>query len=42
VQKFKIASQDAFDRDTVVLVALFAAEGQLTNNLSKEFWPEFE
>ena len=31
VQKFKIASQDAFDRGTVGLAALFAGEGQLTN-----------
>jgi hypothetical protein len=30
-QKFKIASQDAFDRGTVVLAALFGGEGQLTN-----------
>jgi hypothetical protein len=29
--KFKIASQDAFDRGTVALAAGFAAEGQLTN-----------
>jgi hypothetical protein len=30
-EKFKIASQDAFDRGTVVLAAAFAGEGQLTN-----------
>jgi hypothetical protein len=30
-EKFKIASQDAFDRGTVGLAALFGAEGQLTN-----------
>ena len=30
-QKFKIASQDSFDRGTVALAALFAGEGQLTN-----------
>jgi len=30
-QKFKIASEDAFDRGTVALGALFGAEGQLTN-----------
>lgn len=30
-QKFKIASQDSFDRGTFVLGALFAGEGQLTN-----------
>jgi hypothetical protein len=30
-EKFKIASQDAFDRGTVVLAAAFGAEGQLTN-----------
>ena len=30
-QKFKIASQDAFDPGTVVLAALFGAQGQLTN-----------
>ena len=29
--KFKIASQDAFDRGTVGLAALFGGEGQLTN-----------
>lgn len=29
--KFKLASEDAFDRGTVGLAALFAAEGQLTN-----------
>jgi hypothetical protein len=29
--KFKIASEDAFDRGTVVLAALFGADGQLTN-----------
>jgi hypothetical protein len=31
-EKFKIASQDAFDRGTVVLAAAFAGEGQLTNS----------
>src|SRR5882757_9588183 len=31
-QKFKIASQDAFDRGTVVLAAAFAGVGQLTNS----------
>ena len=31
-EKFKIASEDAFDRGTVVLAALFAGEGQLTNS----------
>jgi hypothetical protein len=30
-QKFKIASQDAFDRGTFTLAALIAGEGQLTN-----------
>lgn len=35
-QKFKIATQDAFDRGTVVLAALFAGEGQLTNS-NREF-----
>jgi hypothetical protein len=30
-EKFKIASQDAFDRGTVALAALFAGESQLTN-----------
>jgi hypothetical protein len=30
-EKFKIASQDAFDRGTLVLSALFGAEGQLSN-----------
>src|SRR5258706_8353102 len=30
-QKFKLASQDTFDRGTVALAALFAGEGQLTN-----------
>lgn len=30
-QKFKIASEDAFDRGTFVLAALFAGERQLTN-----------
>jgi len=29
--KFKVASQDAFDRGTFILAALFAGEGQLTN-----------
>ncbi|HMF79288.1 MAG TPA: hypothetical protein VK604_26750 [Bryobacteraceae bacterium] len=31
-EKFKVASQDAFDRGTVVLAAAFAGEGQLTNS----------
>jgi hypothetical protein len=31
-QKLKIATQDAFDRGTFVLAALFAGEGQLTNS----------
>jgi hypothetical protein len=31
-QKFKLASQDAFDRGTVALAALFAGQGQLTNS----------
>ncbi len=30
-QKFKIATQDSFDRGTVVLAAAFAGESQLTN-----------
>ncbi len=30
-QKFKLASQDAFDRGTFVLAAAFAGEGQLTD-----------
>jgi hypothetical protein len=30
-RKFAIATQDAFDRGTFVLAALFAGEGQLTN-----------
>lgn len=30
-EKFKIASQDSFDRGTVALAALFGGEGQLTN-----------
>jgi len=30
-EKFKIASEDAFDRGSFVLAALFAGEGQLTN-----------
>jgi hypothetical protein len=30
--KFKIASEDAFDRGTFALAALFAGEGQLTNS----------
>lgn len=30
-QKFKVASEDAFDRGTIVLAALFAGESQLTN-----------
>jgi hypothetical protein len=31
-EKFKIASQDSFDRGTVVLALLFAGDGQLTNS----------
>jgi hypothetical protein len=31
-QKFKIAAQDAFDRGTVVLAALFAGQAQLVNS----------
>ena len=31
-EKFKLASQDSFDRGTVVLAALFAGEGQLTKS----------
>ena len=31
-QKFKIASQDSLDRGAIVLGALFAGEGQLTNS----------
>jgi hypothetical protein len=30
-EKFKLASEDAFDRGTIALAALFAGEGQLTN-----------
>src|SRR5580700_5748582 len=30
-EKFKLASQDAFDPGTIALAALFAAEGQSTN-----------
>src|SRR5207302_7759242 len=30
-EKFKLASQDAFDRGTFLLAAAFAGEGQLTN-----------
>jgi hypothetical protein len=30
-EKFKVASEDAFDRGTIGLAALFAGEGQLTN-----------
>jgi hypothetical protein len=30
-EKFKIAAQDAFDRGTIALAALFAGQGQLTN-----------
>src|SRR5579864_8023802 len=30
-EKFKIASQDAFERGTIALAGLFGAEGQLTN-----------
>lgn len=31
-EKFKVASEDAFDRGTVVLAAMFGAQGQLTNS----------
>src|ERR1700722_19269583 len=31
-EKFVIATQDSFDRGTVILAALFAGEGQLTNS----------
>ena len=31
-EKFKVASEDAFDRGTVGLAAFFAGEGQLTNS----------
>jgi hypothetical protein len=31
-EKFKIATQDSFDRGTVVLAAVFAGEGQLANS----------
>src|SRR5271165_609465 len=31
-EKFKVASEDAFDRGTVALAAMFGAEGQLTNS----------
>src|SRR5579863_2940247 len=31
-EKFKIASEDAFDRGSVGLAALFGGEGQLTNS----------
>jgi hypothetical protein len=31
-QKFKLASQDSFDRGAVALGALFGAQGQLTNS----------
>lgn len=31
-EKFKVASQDAFDRGTFVLAGLFAGEAQLTNS----------
>ncbi len=31
-EKFKLASQDAFDRGTFILAGLFAGEGQLTND----------
>jgi hypothetical protein len=31
-KKFKIASEDAFDRGTFALAAVFAGEGQLTNS----------
>jgi hypothetical protein len=30
-EKFKVASEDSFDRGTVVLAAFFGGEGQLTN-----------
>jgi hypothetical protein len=30
-EKFRIATQDSFDRGTVILAAAFAAQGQLTN-----------
>ena len=30
-EKFKVASEDAFDRGTVILAAMFAGESQLTN-----------
>lgn len=30
-EKFKIATQDSFDRGTVILAAAFAGQGQLTN-----------
>jgi hypothetical protein len=32
LQKYKIATEDAFDRGTFVLAAAFAGEGQLTNS----------
>jgi|SRR5579863_2906635 len=32
-EKFKMASQDAFDRGTLALAALFAGESQLTNSV---------
>ena len=31
-EKFKIASEDAFDRGTVILAGIFGAEGQVTNS----------
>lgn len=31
-EKFKVASEDAFDRGTFILAGLFAGEAQLTNN----------
>jgi hypothetical protein len=31
-EKFKIASQDSFDRGTIILAAAFAGEGQLSNS----------
>jgi hypothetical protein len=31
-QKFKLATQDSFDRGTIILSALFAGEGQLSNS----------
>jgi hypothetical protein len=31
-EKFKLATQDSFDRGTIALAAVFAADGQLTNS----------